>query len=302
MNSVWPPRMAAIASLATMCAAAHAQQPAKNYTPSEAEAVQNNLPLDRSRPVALNLNEKQRQAVLDVVAREDSHQATPKGFRAEVGAEIGSGVNLHALPRPLIYEISQLKEYMYARLDRHIVIIDPLGKHVVEVIPLPADLAYTGGPSKTTKVENVVGGLPSLDQAQLRMIYQKIPELGAQPAPSGQIMMAGASVPSSLTLSAVPPEIGTEVPALRGTLYARLDDGRLLLVEPAQRKVVGIITRDEGTRLASENNPSGTDAQGSNSGIGTQSGTRDPLKEREESGKPSAYTGPSTTGPNTDPK
>jgi hypothetical protein len=301
MNSAWPRRIAAVASLATMCVAAHAQQPAKNYTPSEADAVRNNLPLDRSRPVALNLNDKQRQAVLDAVAREDTHQATPKDFRAEVGAKIGAGVNLHALPRPLVYEIPRLKEYTYANLDRNIVIIDPLAKHVVEVIPLPPDLAYSGGSSKT-KVENVVGGLPSVDQAQLRMIYQKIPDIGAQPAPSGQTMMAGAAAPATLTLSAVPPEIGTEVPALSGTLYARLNDGRLVFVDPAQRKVVGIITRDEGTRLANENNANGTDAQGSNSGVGTQSGTRDPLKAREESGKPSAYTGPSTTGPNTDGK
>ena len=41
-------------------------------------------------------------------------------------------------------------------------------------------------------------------------------------------------------------------------------------------------------------------AHGGQEGGGTATGARDAMREREETGKPSAYSGPTTTGPNTD--
>jgi hypothetical protein len=60
----------------------------------------------------------------------------------------------------------------------------------------------------------------------------------------------------------------------------------VILINPQANKVAGVITQDEGT--------------GKNTGVAGSS--PDPMREREETGKPSAYSGPTTTGPNTDPK
>ena len=59
-------------------------------------------------------------------------------------------------------------------------------------------------------------------------------------------------------------------------------------------------SKPEGDAAAgADGKPAATTGQSPDGKIGSGSPTADPLREREESGKPSAYTGPSTTGPNT---
>jgi hypothetical protein len=245
----------------------------------------------------LDLSDAQRQAILDAVVREESHQATPKEFKAEVGSDIPRTMDLHPLPRPLVYEIPALKEYMFAHLDRNVVLVDALEKKVIGLIPLPEHLVRGGGePDKKAAAANAVGGLAGLSDEQMRTIYQGA--AGEQPVPDDATMRVGVQVPASMALIELPPNVGTEVPAIRGLHYAKLRDGRLLLVDPQDRKVVGVITQEEGTQMVQETKP-GAGSE-STTGIGTGAMSRDPLRGREQTGNPSAYTGPTTTGPNTD--
>jgi hypothetical protein len=247
---------------------------------------------------ALELSDQQRQAILEAIVHQESHQATPKEFKATVGADIPRTLDLHPLPRPLVYEMPALKEYMYAHIDRNIVLADALKKKVIALIPLPENLAHSGGtPDKKEAAANAVGGLPRLSDEQVRMIYQRAAG-EAQPVPDGPPMRAGVQVPASITLSALPPELGTQIPSVQPLHYAKLQDGRLLLVDPQQRKVIGVITQEEGARVVLDGNAA---QKGDTTGIGgTGAYSRDPLRGREQTGNPSAYTGPTTTGPNTD--
>jgi hypothetical protein len=245
----------------------------------------------------LDLSDEQRQAIMDAVVRQDAHQATPKEFKAAIGSDVPRTLDLHALPRPLVYDIPALKEYMYAHLDRNVVLVDALEKKVVVLIPLPENLTYSGGkPDKKEAAANAVGGLPGLSDEQLRTIYQRA--MGEQPVPDQPPMRTGAQVPAGMSLIPIPPDVGTQVPAVQHLHYAKLADGRLLLVDPQQRKVVGVITQEEGARAAQDPKPA---LEGSSTtGVGTGASSRDPLRGRERTGNPSAYTGPTTTGPNTD--
>jgi hypothetical protein len=154
---------------------------------------------------ALNLSDQQRQAVIDAIVERKSNQATPKEFKGEVGATVSPKVDIHAMPPRIVSELPELKQYMYAHLDREIAIVDALEKKVVALIPLPANLAQ---------------------------------ESSAKP---------------------------------------------------------------EGT-AAADSKPAATTGQSADRKVGSGTPTADPLREREEAGKESAYTGPSTTGPNTDGK
>jgi hypothetical protein len=100
-------------------------------------------------------------------------------------------------------------------------------------------------------------------------------------------------VPAGISAQPLPAEAVAQTPQLQGLNYVKLQDGRLLLINP-EGKIAGVITHDEGTKVAQEG---GDKAGGNNTGVAGTS--PDPLREREESGKESAYTGPTTTGPNT---
>src|SRR5215216_7539797 len=142
----------------------------------------------------LDFSEAQRQTIVDAVLRQDSHQATPKEFKPAMGGEVPPAVNIHGLPRPLVYEIPALKEYMYAHLDHEIVIVDAQGKKVAALIPLPDNRAHSGGkPDEKEAAVKSVGGLADLSEAQKRMIYQSASG-EAQPVPDGAAMLAGAEV------------------------------------------------------------------------------------------------------------
>ena len=242
----------------------------------------------------LDFSEAQRQAIVEAVMREDSHQPTPKEFKPAMGGQVPPAVNIHGLPRPLVYEIPALKEYMYAHLDHEIVIVDAQAKKVAALIPLPDNRAHSGAkPDEKEAAVKSVGGLADLSEAQKRMIYQSASG-EAQPVPDGAAMLAGAEVPSGMSFSPLPPEVAAQAPQVQELQSAKLQDGRLLLVQPRDRKIVGVITQDEGGRLAQDG--AGKPDAGANTGV-AGAPTRDPMREREESGKDSAYSGPHTIGP-----
>jgi len=60
-------------------------------------------------------------------------------------------------------------------------------------------------------------------------------------APTGFTAKVGAAVPNSLLTHPVPVSTASKVPDLRSYDYAMLDNGKLLIINPADRKVAEII-------------------------------------------------------------
>jgi hypothetical protein len=252
---------------------------------------------------ALALSPEKKQIVMDAIMRLDTHQATPNEFTPAPGADIPRAVNIHALPQTVLNAVPTLKGYMYAHLDREIVIVDALGQKAAVVIPLPKDRWAGEVPGTHEAALNAIGGLAGYSDEQLRVIYQGVneavseatseaaPSLGqttgqnttrndihVQPVPNGDALIAGSNVPAKMMLTPMPPNIAGRIPQLQGLGFAKLQDGRLLLADLQARKVVGVITQEEGT--------------GATAGHETEKGSRDPLRHLEDSGSGSAYTGP----------
>jgi len=210
----------------------------------------------------LNLSGEQRQTVIaDIVARK-THQPTPKDFKPELGKAVPAAIHIHGMPPSILSDVPELKNYMYAHLDRDIVIVDPMEKKVAALIALPDNLAQpSGGTPDEKKVANKAAGeLSDLSPEQRRAIYQSAAG-EAQPVPQ-QALLKGTQVPDSVKLQPLTGDAAAQAPELQGLSFARLQDGRLLLVDPNSHKVAGIITRDEGTGPASaRGNASGTTGQ-----------------------------------------
>ena len=261
--------------------------------PPQSEAVK-----EAQKPT-LDLSEEQRKAVITEILERKAHQATPKEFKPELGASVPRDVDVHGMPPKLVTDIPELKEYAYAHLDREIVIVDALHKKVAALIPLPENLAHSGSkPDPKLAAEKKVGGLPDLQPEQRRAIYQSASG-EAQSVPQ-QPLLAGADAPGGLTFQPLPAG-AAQSPQMQELHYAKLQDGRLVLIDPKSRKVAGIITQDEAKDTAAAGaKGAATTGQGSADQKTGVSGapTADPLKEREESGKPSAYTGPGSRAPN----
>ena len=62
-------------------------------------------------------------------------------------------------------------------------------------------------------------------------------------APAGFTAKVGAAVPNGLVTQPVPVSTASEVPDLRAYQYALLDNGKLLIINPADHKVAEIITK-----------------------------------------------------------
>ena len=86
-----------------------------------------------------------------------------------------------------------------------------------------------------------------LSKAQERTIYQAVDKTAAQPAPSNMPMIVGAMVPGSMELKEFPAPVAQQVAAVKNLKYVRLQDDKVLLVDPTNRVVKGIITKAEGS-------------------------------------------------------
>lgn len=83
----------------------------------------------------LELSDDQKSAVMKAVGAENSYQPTPAGFEARIGATISKEIAARPLPRPLIYEVEALRNYKYSKLDRNVLIIDPMSNRIVAMMP-----------------------------------------------------------------------------------------------------------------------------------------------------------------------
>jgi hypothetical protein len=120
-----------------------------------------------SRKPPLQLSEDERAATREAISLEHSYQRTPDKFTPQIGASVTSAVKLMPLPRPLVYDVPVLQQYAYAKLDRNVVLVDPMSMQVVDVIarkfPASGEKSTTPLQWAATRGRQLLGLLPESD-------------------------------------------------------------------------------------------------------------------------------------------
>ena len=62
-------------------------------------------------------------------------QKTPDKFAAKVGEKVPTALKLDAMPAPLINQEPVLKQYDFVKLDKDLLVVDPMDSTIVAVIP-----------------------------------------------------------------------------------------------------------------------------------------------------------------------
>jgi len=114
----------------------------------------NKLTVQAKRP-PLTLTEQQRVAIEEALETENTQQKTPKRFEPKVGDAIPPTMTVDVMPQHVVTHEPSLQPYGYAKLAKHVLVIDPMKKTIVAVLPRqtpnsgkdlkPADWANTKG-------------------------------------------------------------------------------------------------------------------------------------------------------------
>jgi hypothetical protein len=81
------------------------------------------------------LSDKQIAAIRDGLAAVHTQQNMPKGFAAKPGAKVPKSLKIGALPQDLVRKDPAFRELGYAKTATDILVIDPMQKTVITVIP-----------------------------------------------------------------------------------------------------------------------------------------------------------------------
>ena len=135
----------------------------------------NNLTSEAQR-APLQLSDQQQSAIQDALETENTQQKTPDKFEPKVGAAIPGKLTVDAMPAALLAREPSLKQYGYAKLAKQVLVIDPMKKTVIAIMPLksptsgkdeaPADWAQTRGRELTGQApEQATGSSPGMEPA-----------------------------------------------------------------------------------------------------------------------------------------
>lgn len=135
----------------------------------------NVITVDAQRP-QLQLNDQQRTAIQNALETENTEQKAPDKFEPKVGDALPATMTVDAMPEPLIQREPSLKQYGYAKLSKDVLVLDPMKKTIIAVIPLkvpttgkaeaPADWAKTRGRELTGQApEPTTGTAPQNEPA-----------------------------------------------------------------------------------------------------------------------------------------
>lgn len=90
----------------------------------------------------LHLTDAQRQQIAQAVADKDTEitfqlkKTKPlKGFKPKLGEKIPSHLPAHALPPSLTQKLPMLADYKYMKVDRQVLIVNPMTKKIVDIFP-----------------------------------------------------------------------------------------------------------------------------------------------------------------------
>jgi hypothetical protein len=81
-----------------------------------------------------------------------------------------------------------------------------------------------------------------------RTIYREIAGEPARTIPDGSEIAIGAQIPDSVILNEIPIAVKDRVGLLRDFKFAKVADETIVIVDPAKRQIVDIVTKADGTR------------------------------------------------------
>lgn len=114
------------------------------------------------------------------------------------------------------------------------------------VLSAPGESLAQDMQSKDSQTATSTKARIKLTPGQQRTIYQYVVNQ-REPELRGEFPVAvGAKVPSSLTLKELPKIVQMQIEPIKKYKFVKINDN-LLLVDPKNRMVVEVITRDEGT-------------------------------------------------------
>jgi hypothetical protein len=87
----------------------------------------------KNRP--LKLDDKQKAAIRDGLVAVHTQQKGPKDFKPQVGAKLPKPLKLDTLPEDLARKDPAFKELDYAKTATDILVLDPMTKTIIAVIP-----------------------------------------------------------------------------------------------------------------------------------------------------------------------
>ncbi len=117
-------------------------------------------PIELSKEVKgppAQLSDQQKDAIQNALVAEHTQQKTPANFKPQIGQPLPQTMKVDAMPQDLIRAQPSLKEYGYAKTASDILVLDPMKKTIVAVLPRkfptdakadsksPADWADTRG-------------------------------------------------------------------------------------------------------------------------------------------------------------
>ena len=97
--------------------------------------------LEAAKRPPLKVDDKQQAAIREGLVAEHTQQKTPDGFQPKVGDALPKIMKVDVMPQELTRREPSLKEYGYAKTASDILLLDPMSKKIVAVIPrkFPAD-------------------------------------------------------------------------------------------------------------------------------------------------------------------
>jgi len=114
----------------------------------------NDLTVATNRP-PLKLDNRQTAVIRDALVNENTEQKTPAKFEPKIGAAIPATMTVDVMPQGLVAREPTLEPYGYAKLAKDVLVIDPMKKTIIAVLPreqlstlkdpAPADWAKTRG-------------------------------------------------------------------------------------------------------------------------------------------------------------
>ncbi len=95
-------------------------------------------PLELSKQVKgppAQLSNQQKDAIQNGLVAVHTQQKAPPNFKPQAGQPLPKGLKVDTLPDDLIRAQPSLKEYGYAKTATDILVLDPMSKKIVSVIP-----------------------------------------------------------------------------------------------------------------------------------------------------------------------
>jgi hypothetical protein len=97
-------------------------------------------------------------------------------------------------------------------------------------------LAQTSGPAATPP------GI-GLTAEHKRTIFREVGQQPARAVPEGSPIAIGAEIPNSMMLNEMPVPVKDKIGVLRDFKFAKLPDETILIVDPAKRRIVDIVSK-----------------------------------------------------------